>query len=78
MLNELLSGWISVDEELPALGEKVLLFANGVVQEEIYTMDEADQSDYYSKRYWSRDDFEECPFVKSGQFWMRLPEPPAR
>ena len=76
-MSDLLYGWISVDEQLPAIGEKVILFANGVVQQEIYTMDEADISDYYSERFWMRDELEECPKAESGQYWQRLPKPPA-
>jgi len=67
--------WIDVDEEMPVIGQKVILFANGVVQEEIYMLDAFD-NDLYNTYYWSRDDLEDCPFVKSGQLWMPLPEPP--
>jgi hypothetical protein len=68
--------WISVEDRLPSIGEKVILFANGVVQEEIFVMDEADISDYTTIRFWGRDDLENCPKVESGQRWMPLPEPP--
>lgn len=76
---ELLSGWINVDDMLPAIGQTVILFANGVVQKETYVFDAADVSDYSPLQYfWSRDDLEECPLVESGQFWMLLPGPPTR
>jgi len=70
--------WHDADKELPALGEKVILYANGVVQEEIYTMDVADISDYPTELFWSRDDLEECPKIESGQWWARLPSGPDR
>ena len=67
--------WIDVDKECPAIGQKVILFAKGVVQEEIYMYD-MDGNDYTTESFWSRDDLEEHPLVKSGQMWMPLPKAP--
>ena len=65
--------WTSVDDCLPVLGQRVILFANGVIQNESFIMDEADVSDLRSERFWSRDDLDECPKIESGQFWMPWP-----
>ena len=67
--------WISVENGLPAMGEKVILFANGVVQEETYTVDHGDEVG--AKFFWSRDGLDECPPVKDTDKWMSLPNPPA-
>jgi hypothetical protein len=70
-------GWIDVKNELPAVGQRVLLEINGIVQNEIFIFDSADVGDYSTPEYfWSRDDIDECPKVEDGQHWMPLPEPP--
>ncbi|MEW8048916.1 MAG: DUF551 domain-containing protein [Candidatus Thiodiazotropha sp.] len=72
-----MSEWISVEDGLPAIGETVILFANGVVQKETFEFDAADTSDYAPAEYfWRRDDLDECPGVQPGQKWIPLPEPP--
>lgn len=68
--------WIDVMDDLPDVGEKVIIFANGVVQEETYIMDAHDLSDYHTEYFWHRGELEECPKIERWQFWMRLPEPP--
>ena len=70
-----MSTWVDIDVERPAIGQKVILFAKGVVQEEIYMLD-MDGDDYSDEYFWSRDELEECPLVKSGQMWMPLPKAP--
>ena len=70
--------WHDVDKEWPAIGERVILFANGVVQEDIYEFDCGDDGFGGGEYFWGRDDVDECPKVESGQFWMRLPSPPGK
>ena len=65
-------GWIRVEDQRPHIGEKCLIWIDGVVQHEVYEYDESDDC----PAYWSKDDIDECPFVKDGQFWMPLPEAP--
>lgn len=66
--------WTSAREELPSIGTKVLLFGNGVVQEEVYTMDGVDSYDIVY--FWNRDDLDEGVAVMPDQFWMPLPAAP--
>lgn len=69
--------WVDVNDELPAIGQRVILFSNGVVQNEIFTFDAADTSDYSPPEYfWSRDDLDECPSIENGQKWIPLPKAP--
>lgn len=69
--------WVDVRDELPAIGQRVILFSNGVVQNEIFTLDAGDVSDYSPPEYfWSRDELEDCPLVEDGQKWMPLPKAP--
>lgn len=53
--------WHDVDKEWPAIGEKVILFANGVVQEDIYEFDQGDDGFGGGEHFWGRDDIDECP-----------------
>lgn len=64
--------WISVKERFPKLGQKVILFSNGVVQEEVYMLDEGEEVD----KFWSRDDLDVSPLVDADDFWQPLPAPP--
>jgi len=69
-----LSEWISVEDRLPAISQMVILFANGVVQEELFMLDTLR---YPALGYfWNRDDIDDCPLLSPGQMWMPLPEPP--
>ena len=69
--------WISVEDRLPAIGQRVVLFSNGVVQEEIYTFDSRNTSDYTPLEYfWGREDLENCPLINNNDCWMPLPKPP--
>lgn len=73
----MMSEWISVKDILPSIGQKVILFSNGVVQEDIYQLDAGDTSDYCALQYfWARDDIDVCPDVSVNDFWMPLPKPP--
>jgi len=56
---------------IPKLGQKVILFSNGVVQDESYTLDRGD--DGY---FWGREDLDECPEVKEGDAWIPWPSGP--
>jgi hypothetical protein len=72
------TGWISVDERLPSIGQIVDLCINGIVQNETYSLDEGDTSDYAPSVYfWSRDDIDEGIDIESGQYWKDRPLPPA-
>ena len=64
--------WISVKDQLPRLGQKVILFSNGVVQEEIYTYDQSDDC----ADFWDRSELDESPTIQESDYWMPLPEPP--
>ena len=69
-----MSEWISVDDGFPFVGQKVLLFSNGVVQEETYSIDYGGEAG--ARFFWNRDGFDDCPFVKDGDKWMPLPGAP--
>ena len=74
---QVVSEWISIDDHWPSIGQKVILFGNGVVQEDIYMFDAGDCSDYGQCDYFfCRDDLDESISIQSGQFWMALPKPP--
>ena len=69
--------WNNVKRDgLPAIGEKVLLCINGVVQTETFDMDSSDSSDWSPVMFWGRDDIEDCPMVEDEHWWMPLPSPP--
>lgn len=69
--------WISVEDDSPHIGQKVLLSINGVVQEEIYTYDMADTNDHGGiSHFWSRDDLDECPELQERDKWQPLPLEP--
>lgn len=67
--------WVDVDDTCPTIGQTVILFANGVVQKETYTLD-MDDNEYGARFFWHRDELAECPYVESGQKWMPLPTAP--
>jgi len=69
--------WISVNDERPKIGQKVILFSNGVVQQDIYMYDQGDINDYEVSTFWSRDDLDECPILKDDDMWIPLPPPPS-
>lgn len=70
-------GWRDIEDGLPCIWQTVLLCINGVVQKETFLLDSADTSDYAPSEYfWSRDNLDDCPSIKKGQFWRPLPAPP--
>ena len=69
--------WISVNDERPKIGQKVILFSNGVVQQDIYMYDQGDINDCEVSTFWSRDDLDECPILKDDDMWIPLPPPPS-
>lgn len=50
-------------ERLPELGQKVIIYSAGVIQEEIYELDQADDGFGGGEYFWSRDGLDECPPV---------------
>lgn len=65
------SPWQVITNEnwnIPKLGQRVILFSNGAIQNDSYTLDRGD--DGY---FWSRDDVDECPEVRAGDAWMPWP-----
>lgn len=70
--------WISTKDELPKIGQKVILFSNGVVQDEMFEL-EWDDCNVGGDYYWFRDDLDECPITNfKSDMWMPLPEPPTQ
>jgi len=68
--------WISIKDKLPKLGQYVLLYANGKVQECLYYMDKGDVNDHTQEYFWSNDFLDFYPLVEEDHRWMPLPEPP--
>jgi len=68
--------WISVKDELPSIGQRVILFANGVVQNELYVLDAHDPSDFHIEYFWAREDTGDDWKISDDHFWMRMPAPP--
>ena len=73
--------WKSVEKDgLPAIGEAVLLFSNGVVQQAVYYLDSQDH-DLYSTHFWASDDsrlLEEAIDIKNTDQWFyvhQIPKP---
>lgn len=50
-------------ERLPELGQKVIIYSAGVIQEEIYELDQADDGFGGGEYFWSRDGLDEFPPV---------------
>jgi len=71
-----LGAWRGEDGDMPAIGQKVILFSNGVVQEEIFYLDAHDPSDFHIEYFWARDDLEECIEIKASDRWIPLPKAP--
>ena len=67
--------WISVEERLPAIGERVLLF-DSVVQHETYWFDAYDSSDYTTEFFWDSELLEEGVDIEPNQMWQPLPPAP--
>lgn len=64
---------------MPAVGQQIILFANGVVQEETHYLYEHDPSDWHKHYYWANnhcDCTEDTYEIKNDHKWMPLPEPP--
>ena len=68
--------WIRVNDERPKIGQKVILFSNGVVQQDIYMYDQGDINDCEVSTFWSRDYLDECLILKDDDMWIPLPPPP--
>lgn len=68
------SGWISVDDRLPAYGEPVLIKANSVTQHVTYVLDGADECpDWFEPHHFDHDDDLKM-FWNKVKFWRPLPE----
>jgi len=68
--------WISVKDEWPKLGQKVLLFSCGSIQEDIYMLDKFDENDCEIEYFWSTESICKCLDFSENDYWMPLPEPP--
>ena len=71
------SPWQFITNEnwnIPKFGQRVILFSNGVIQEESYTLDQGDSDFGGGGYFWNRDDLDECPEVKAGDAWMPWPD----
>jgi len=65
--------WIRAAIELPAVGQKVILFSNGVVQQEIYFLDAYDPSDLHITYLWAREDLDKgIPISKEDRAFTNL------
>jgi len=70
-----MKGWISVNDQLPAIGQSIILFANGVVQKETHFLDAADNSDCV-EYFWvnnHRDCTEDSFEINNDDMWQPLP-----
>jgi hypothetical protein len=69
------SKWIRVGEEnnLPKLGKHVLLFSDGVVQEDTYRLDRSSGC-FGLNHYWYREELEQNPYVREDDYWQYLPQ----
>jgi len=68
------SEWTSVKDRLPMIGQTVILFANGVVQEEMYMLGTTGHAPL--EYFWNRKGNAVCPLLSPGQMRALLPEPP--
>lgn len=69
-----MSKWISVNDDLPAYGEPVLIKANGVTQNVTYMLDGADEApDWFEPYYFEHDDNLKVLWNKV-DYWQYLPE----
>jgi hypothetical protein len=67
--------WVSCLGGMPNLGVKVIIYSNGAVQEETYTLDQGDSDFGGGEYFWSREDLDECPAVDfEKDAWMYLPK----
>lgn len=72
-------GWNVITYEnwnLPNIGQHVILYSNGGVQEDTYMLDQCDSDYGVGTYFWSREELDECPEVKPGDAWMPLPAAP--
>lgn len=68
--------WISVNERLPEIDAPVIVFSNGVVQQETCRLHEACGHRYY---FWVTNHIDcanEVYMLDHDHYWMPLPEPP--
>jgi hypothetical protein len=66
--------WISAKNELPKIGQKVLLLTDDTVQEEIYMYDESDINDWTICQFWSREDVDNNKVLDINDKWQPLPK----
>jgi hypothetical protein len=65
--------WNHISEgDWPAIGEKVILRRNNVVQNEIFDLDQGDNDYGTGEHFWNREDLDECPPVNDGDSWISL------
>ena len=72
-------GWIQASERLPALGQKVDICCNGVVQEEVYWLDQGDDGFGTGEHFWdcNNPDLDERPAVNfERDMWRERPKAP--
>lgn len=62
--------------DIPHFNQPVILCLNGVVQTEVWEIDQADSDYGTAPHFWFRNDCDESPQVKAGDRWMPLPEAP--
>ena len=70
------NNWISVKNELPKIGQKVYLFTDETVQEEIYMYDMSDVDDWNTCQFWSREDIDHSKILNMDDMWQPLPGVP--
>jgi hypothetical protein len=76
ILNAHFNQFTSVTDALPDYGRKLIIFSNGVVQEETYEIDRhpTDEcGDGDGGHFWTRDNLDECVPVTDDDCWMYLP-----
>ena len=68
-----MKNWINVIDELPKVGQKVLVLTGGVVLEEVYMFDEVSGDDGEMWQFWSSNDSIKN-VLKVSDYWAPLPE----
>jgi hypothetical protein len=72
-ISEKKNSWISVKNELPKIGQIVLLLTDDTVQNETYMYDESDIDDWNICQFWSRDDIDNNKILNMLDMWQPLP-----
>ena len=68
--------WISVEDELPAYGDAVLILANSVTQHITYALNGNDEHSWFQPHYFEDNDLKLELYLVS--CWMPLPEEPSK